>query len=62
MYLGDGVADARPLSLSPALRAALVVAVVGIIVIGVYPQPFISLAQTLVSSLTGATGGAFALK
>ena len=62
MYLGDGVADARPLSLSPALRAALVVAVVGVIVIGVYPQPFINLAQTLVSSLTGATPGAFALK
>jgi NADH-quinone oxidoreductase subunit N len=62
MYLGDGVADARPLSLSPALRAALVVAVVGIIVIGVYPQPFIKLAQTLVSSLTGAASGAFALR
>ena len=62
MYLGDGVADARPLSLSPALRTALVVAVVGVIVIGVYPQPFINLAQTLVSSLTGAASGAFALK
>ncbi|MDQ1612320.1 MAG: NADH-quinone oxidoreductase subunit [Pyrinomonadaceae bacterium] len=62
MYLGDGVADARPLSLSPALRAALVVAVVGVIVIGVYPQPFINLAQSLVSSLTGAASGAFALK
>ena len=62
MYLGDGVADARPLSLSPALRAALVVAVVGVIVIGVYPQPFINLAQTLVSSLTGAVSGAFALR
>jgi NADH-quinone oxidoreductase subunit N len=62
MYLGDGVADARPLSLSPALRAALVVAVVGVIVIGVYPQPFIKLAQTLVSSLSDAASGAFALK
>jgi NADH-quinone oxidoreductase subunit N len=62
MYLGDAVADARPLSLSPALRAALVVAVVGVVVIGVYPQPFINLAQSLVSSLTGAASGAFALK
>ncbi|HEX8458349.1 MAG TPA: NADH-quinone oxidoreductase subunit N [Pyrinomonadaceae bacterium] len=63
MYLGDTVtaADSRPLSLSPALRAALVVAVVGVIVIGVYPQPFINLAQTLVSTLTGAAS-AVALK
>jgi NADH-quinone oxidoreductase subunit N len=62
MYLGEGKADARPLSLSPALRAALVVSVVGVIVIGVYPQPFINLAQTLVASLTNAASGTFALK
>jgi NADH-quinone oxidoreductase subunit N len=62
MYLGDGIADARPLSLSPALRTALVVAVVGVVVIGVYPQPFISLAQALVASLTDAASGAFALR
>jgi NADH-quinone oxidoreductase subunit N len=62
MYLGDELADARPLSLSPALRTALVVAVVGVVLIGIYPQPFINLAQTLVSTLTEAAGGAVALR
>jgi len=47
MYLGDRIADNEPLSLSPALRAGLVVSLVLIIVIGVYPQPFIALAQKL---------------
>ena len=47
MYLGERVADDRPLSLSLSLRTALVVALVGIIFIGVYPQPFISAAQEL---------------
>jgi NADH-quinone oxidoreductase subunit N len=47
MYLGDRVADDEPLSLSPALRAGLLVSLVLIIVIGVYPQPFIALAQKL---------------
>jgi NADH-quinone oxidoreductase subunit N len=62
MYLGEGTADARPLSLSPSLRAALIVSVIGVIVIGIYPQPFINMAQTLVSSLAKVTAGAFALK
>jgi NADH-quinone oxidoreductase subunit N len=62
MYLGEGIADARPLSLSPALRTALVVSVIGVIVIGIYPQPFINLAQTLVASLTNVASGTFALK
>jgi NADH-quinone oxidoreductase subunit N len=47
MYLSDRVADAQPLSLSPALMTALVVSLIGIIFIGIYPQPFISLAQQL---------------
>ena len=50
MYLGDRIADNKPLALSPALQVALVVAVVGIIVIGVYPQPFIALAQAFTPS------------
>jgi NADH-quinone oxidoreductase subunit N len=50
MYLGDRIADNKPLALSPALQVALVVSVVGIIVIGVYPQPFIALAQALIPS------------
>ncbi len=51
MYLGDRLADNRPLALSPALQIALVVSVVGVIVIGVYPQPIIKLAQQLIPSL-----------
>jgi NADH-quinone oxidoreductase subunit N len=47
MYLGDRVADAQPLTMSPALRTALVASLVGILFIGVYPQPFIVLAQKL---------------
>jgi len=50
MYLGDRVADNRPLALSPALQVALVVSVVGILFIGVYPQPLIELARSLIPS------------
>lgn len=49
MYLGDHVADDKPLELSPALRTALVASLVGIIFVGIYPQPFISIAQKLLS-------------
>ncbi|HEY8228469.1 MAG TPA: NADH-quinone oxidoreductase subunit N [Pyrinomonadaceae bacterium] len=49
MYLGDTIADDKPLSLSPALRTALVVSLVGIIFIGVYPQPLIEIVQRLVT-------------
>ena len=55
MYLGDRVADERPLSLSPALRSALIVSLIGIIVIGVYPQPFIAIAQKLFPPNAGTT-------
>ncbi|HKR00980.1 MAG TPA: NADH-quinone oxidoreductase subunit N [Pyrinomonadaceae bacterium] len=47
MYLSDRVADDRPLSLSPALKTALVVSLVGIIFIGIFPQPFIDVVQKL---------------
>jgi NADH-quinone oxidoreductase subunit N len=47
MYLSDRVADDRPLALSPALKTALVVSLIGIIFIGIYPQPFIDIAQQL---------------
>lgn len=60
MYLGESVADDRPLALSPALQTALVISLVGIIFIGVYPQPFIDLAQKLVAPL--ATSGAIAFR
>lgn len=62
MYLDDHTADARPLALSPALQVALAVAVVGVVFIGVYPQPFITLAQSVAASLAGALGGAIALR
>jgi NADH-quinone oxidoreductase subunit N len=51
MYLGDRIADDRPLALSPALQTALAVSVIGIIAIGIYPQPLIALAQQLIGPL-----------
>ena len=60
MYLGDRVADDRPLALSNGLRAALVVSVVGIIFVGVFPQPFISIAEKLIGPLSAI--GAIALR
>ena len=57
MYLGDRIADNKPLALSPALQMALVVSVVGIIFIGIYPQPLIKLAQDLMGSIVSL--GAF---
>jgi NADH-quinone oxidoreductase subunit N len=59
MYLGEGAAEERPLALSPALKTALVVCVVGVIFIGVYPHPVIRVAEALVSSLPA---GAIALR
>jgi NADH:ubiquinone oxidoreductase subunit 2 (subunit N) len=60
MYLGDRVADNKPLALSPALRTALIVSVIGVLVVGVYPQPLIKVAQELMSPLVSAV--AIALK
>ena len=54
MYLGDRVADDEPLSMSPALRASLIAALVGILFIGIYPQPFIALAQKLMPAAATA--------
>ena len=50
MYLGDRIADNKPLTLSPALQIALAVSVIGIIVVGVYPQPLIEFAKRLMPS------------
>ncbi|HYP52588.1 MAG TPA: NADH-quinone oxidoreductase subunit N [Pyrinomonadaceae bacterium] len=60
MYLGERGRDERPLALSPALRAALVVCVVGVVLIGIYPHYVIRLADSLVAAL--ASGGALALR
>jgi NADH-quinone oxidoreductase subunit N len=51
MYLGDRVADDKPLSLSPALQTALVASLVGILFIGVYPQPLIEIVQRLIAPI-----------
>src|SRR5215204_6015660 len=51
MYLGDRIADNKPLALSPALQTALIVAVVGVVFIGIYPQPFIRIAQDLIAPI-----------
>jgi NADH-quinone oxidoreductase subunit N len=48
MYLGDRIADNRPLALSPALQTALIVAVIGIVLSGVFPQPLIKIARVLI--------------
>jgi len=58
MYLGDRVADDQPLTLSPALQTAMVAALVGIIFIGVYPQPLIVLAQKLIPAAAAAAAPA----
>lgn len=60
MYLGDKIADDKPLSLSPALQVALVASLVGIVFIGVYPQPLIDVVQKLVAPL--AAVGSAAIK
>jgi len=60
MYLGDRIADNKPLALSPALRTALIVSVIGVLVVGVYPQPLVKLAQDLIGPL--ASAAAIALK
>src|SRR6266702_1166667 len=55
MYLRDRVADEEPLTMSPALRTAMIASLIGIIFIGVYPQPFIVLAQKLIPSQPAAS-------
>ena len=60
MYLGDRIADNKPLALSPALQTALAAAVIGVLVIGIYPQPLIKLTQQLIEPL--ASAAAVALK
>src|SRR2546421_2054794 len=55
MYLGDRIADDEPLTLSRPLQTAMLVALLGILFIGIYPQPFIVLAQKLIPSQTAAT-------
>jgi len=60
MYFREQPADNRPLALSPALNTALVVACIGVVFIGIYPQPFIHAAQALIGAL--AASGVVALR
>ena len=55
MYLGDRIADEEPLTMSPALRTAMIASLIGIVFIGIYPQPFIVLAQKLMPSQPAAS-------
>jgi len=51
MYLGDRIADDKPLAFSPALWTALSVSLAGIIFVGVYPQPLIEAAKKLLATV-----------
>jgi NADH-quinone oxidoreductase subunit N len=57
MYLGDRVADDRPLALSWPLRTALVFALLGIIGIGIYPQPLIAVTTALMTPVVAGSEG-----
>jgi NADH-quinone oxidoreductase subunit N len=57
MYLGDRVADSRPLALSPALQTALIVSVLGVLWIGIYPQPVVKVTRDLVLATFGSLFG-----
>src|SRR5687768_2876453 len=57
MYLGDRVADTTPLALSPALQTALFASVIGVLWIGVYPQPVVNITRDLVLATFGSLFG-----
>ena len=50
MFLGDRLADDRPLALSIALRVSVAVSVAGILVIGIFPQKLVLLTETLIKA------------
>jgi NADH-quinone oxidoreductase subunit N len=54
MYLGDRIADNKPLALSPALQTALFASVIGVLWIGVYPQWFVRVTRDLVRATFGS--------
>jgi NADH-quinone oxidoreductase subunit N len=47
MYISEEAGEPRPLVVSLGLQAALIAAVVGVVLLGVYPQPVIKLATAL---------------
>jgi len=50
MYLGDRIADDKPLMLSPALRVAVFVSLVGILFIGIWPEKIIAVTRALLKT------------
>jgi NADH-quinone oxidoreductase subunit N len=54
MYIGDREADERPLSLSAPLQTALAVCAFAVILIGVYPHPFIKVAEAVITAIAPA--------
>jgi NADH:ubiquinone oxidoreductase subunit 2 (subunit N) len=55
MYLSEGSDDDPPLAFPFTLRTGLIVATIGIVLLGVYPQPFIALAQNAIAPLVATT-------
>jgi len=51
MYLGDRIADDKPLAFSPALVTALCVSLAGIVYIGVFPQRLVQLTQDIIRAI-----------
>jgi NADH-quinone oxidoreductase subunit N len=56
MYLTERSGVEEPVSLTPALRFTLAIAVIAVIFIGIYPQPLISIAETVARSIFESTG------
>ena len=51
MFFEPADEDASPVNVSPALKVGLAIAAVGILVVGVYPQPFINMATQSIQML-----------
>src|SRR6201988_2006650 len=50
MFLGDRIADDKPLIVAPALQIALVVSLVGVLFTGIFPDKLITLVQNLMNT------------
>src|SRR6201988_2165389 len=50
MFLGDRIADDKPLIVAPALQIALVVSLVGVLFTGIFPDKLITLVQNLINT------------
>jgi NADH-quinone oxidoreductase subunit N len=50
MYLGDRIADNKPLALSPALQVSLIACLIGVIAIGILPHKVLKITRDLVAT------------